>query len=132
VISDAIRFVTPDPPFADEYPLQSGIEARDRLLAGGLLGLTLRSLIRGGDGDELRWEPEAAYLQIFVRGFIGKYGTMAPVEEAIDYLKALLGIAIALRLFRVEKRLLGVPSKATFYVHRKIRDKWIRGCPFFR
>jgi hypothetical protein len=122
-LSDAIRLVTPDDAFSAEYPLSSGIEARDRSLAGGLQGQLSANLLRGH--SELRWDTESALLQVYVKGFIGMYGTTAPLEDAVDYVKSFLGIAIALRLLRVEKRLSRTPSEATMFVHRKATDKWI-------
>lgn len=130
-ISDFMRLVTPDDAFSAEYPLVSGIEKRDRGLFGGLRGLggwgsqaaTLMGLMQGYEAP--KWDTETAHLQIYVKGFIGKYGAMTPAEDAVDYAKALFGIAIALRLLKVKKSFSRMQSKAEFYVHRKREDKWV-------
>ncbi len=104
-ISDGIKFVVPDETFSTEYSLTSGIEARDSKLTrdigipddstGGTSALSLALATVGQAFMKPKWNSEIPYLQIHVKGFIGCYGLTAPMEDGIDYLKALLGLAVA-------------------------------------
>ena len=115
-MSDKIKLIAPYDRFTEEFSLQSGIKARDRLLGGlGLLsGLTTPE-----------WEKESSYLQIKVSGFIGKYSYSAALDDAVALLKAFCGIGLALRLFKVHYTHRTIPSKAKFYVHRQIEKSWV-------
>lgn len=114
-ISDTTRLITPDEAHSAAYPLVSGIEARDRTIAGGGL-LTIFA--------PPSWDKSSTYLQIDVNGFIGKYGETAPLENAISFLKAFCGIGIALRLLKVNYRYRPTPTKAKFFIHLSIEDAW--------
>ncbi|MEW6058343.1 MAG: hypothetical protein AB1540_17210 [Bdellovibrionota bacterium] len=114
-ICDSMKLINPNDEFIREFPLQSGIKARDRSLAGGLglLGLSPQ-----------KWNQSATYFQIRVIGFIGRYGDTAPLEEAISLLKAFCGIGIAVRLFKVNYTYRTLPTKAEFFVHRRVSNAW--------
>ncbi len=120
-LSDAIAIVTPDEAFSGKFPLASGIPTRDRKISRSLgkwPGLLLT-------GESPNWEVQTAHLQIRVKGFVGEYGTTTTIREGIDIAKAFFGICIALRLFAIEHIYRQDPSKAQFYVHRKVSDKWV-------
>jgi hypothetical protein len=117
-VSDLIKLGIPDDDFIEKFPLQSGIGARDISSMVGVPGL-LPSL------TPQQWDRESTYLQVKVKGFIGKYGLSAPLENTIFLLKAFCGIAIALRLFKVEHTYLPTPSRAKFFIHRKVENAWL-------
>lgn len=115
-LSDSVKIITPNDDFAKKFPLQSGIEARDQSLAGGL-GLFVL-------GKPQEWDPESGYLQVNVSGFIGRYGDTAPLEVASSLFKAFCGLAIALRLLTVSYKYRPTPSKEKFFIHRKVGERW--------
>jgi len=95
-ISNSVRLICPDDQFKTDFPLTSGVEARDRsILGGGLLGLGL------GIFAPREWNENATYFQIKVDGFIRKYSMTAPLEEAVSILKSFCGLSIALRILKV-------------------------------
>ncbi|MEA1995862.1 MAG: HEPN domain-containing protein [Campylobacterota bacterium] len=118
---DSIRLTTAGQDLKDNFPLKSGIEARDRSLSSGRLDLT-RSL---PPPKPQEWEENATYFQVRVSGFIGGYGGTVPVEEAVSTLKSFCGLSIALRLLKVNYRYKTTPSKSKFFIHRNIKDKWV-------
>jgi hypothetical protein len=128
--TQTIRVITPNDAFSAEYPLKSGIEARDRHLAQDVGCVSLfgqPSLVNALAlaGNALTWDIGTAHIQVYVNGFIGMYGTTTAMDNALDYVKSLLGLAIALRLFKVERSFTTSPSEAKCFVHRKIGDRWI-------
>jgi hypothetical protein len=122
-ICDSIKLIVPGDNFSEEFPLSSGIEARDRNLSGGPLLTGLAGLLAGL--FLLQWDQLSTYLQIKVIGFIGKYGETTPIVEAISLLKAFCGIGIALRLFKINYTYRPTPTKAKFFIHRRIGDEWV-------
>jgi hypothetical protein len=117
-VSDSIKLGIPDDDFIEKFPLQSGIGARDISSLFGGLGL-LPSL------TPQQWDRESTYLQVKVKGFIGKYADSTPLENTISLLKAFCGIAIALRLFEVKYAYRATPSKAKFFIHRNTENAWV-------
>jgi hypothetical protein len=116
-VCDNIRLTTPDENFSTTYALQSGIESRDHSLSGRL---GLSSIL-----STEKWDRGRTYFQIFVKGFIGIYGETVPLQHAISSLKSFCGIAIAIRLFKVNHTYRPIPSKINFFIHRNIENKWI-------
>ena len=89
-LTDSLRIISPDDEFNKAFPLQSGIEARDRSVSGlGLLSISQKP----------QWDEKAAYLQIETSVFIGHYGGTTPLDDSISILKQFCGLGIALRLF---------------------------------
>ena len=122
-ICDSIRLATAGQNLKDNFPLKSGIEARDSLLSGRVLGLgTLPP-------EPREWEENTTYFQVRVSGFIGKYVETVPVEDAVSTLKSFCGLSIALRLLKVDYRYeiihKIIPSKSKFFIHRNMEDKWV-------
>jgi len=129
-ISDKMRLIVPSDEFSDEFPLKSGVEARDRLLA------TLSDDFRGiGAGaNYLRslsykfspeWDRESTYLQINISGFIGKYIFSNAFDDAIALLKSFCGICLALRLFKFDDLYSPESIKANFFEHQQINNSWV-------
>lgn len=115
-LGDSLRVVTPDEDFTKSFPLQTGIESRDR----AILGIGLLSIFQ-----ESKWDEKAAYLQIETEGFIGHYGGTTPLDDSISILKQFCGLGIALRLFDVNYTYKASPVKSKFYIHQKIDEKWV-------
>jgi len=115
-ICDFVRLVNPTEAFISKYPLQSGIESRDRSLQSGW-GLAALYLPE-------QWDQSSTYLQLDVSGFIGKYGETAPLDEAISLFKAFCGVGIALRLFKINYTYRPMPTKAKFFIHRYHEERW--------
>ena len=114
-ICDSIRLATAGQNLKDNFPLKSGIEARNSLSAVPVLAQ--------------EWEENTTYFQVRVSGFIGKYVGTVPVEDAVSTLKSFCGLSIALRLLKVNYRYKIIhkiiPSKSKFFIHRNIEDKWV-------
>ena len=117
--SDSIQLSCPDEQFKKSFPLTSGNEARDRsLLGGGLMGLGL------GIFTPQEWDDNSTYFQVKADGFIGKYGTTTPLEEAVSILKSFCGLSIALRILKVNYTYRATPTKAKFFIHKKDNENW--------
>jgi hypothetical protein len=102
----------------DNYPLESGIEKRDRSISGGgLLGLL-------GD-QKAKWDAGLAYLQVRTEGFIGKFVDTDPMLEALALIRAFLGLAIATRIFKIKYSYQPHVQRERIYVHRLVSDRWI-------
>jgi len=114
-ICDFIKITTPTDDFANKFPLQT-------LQARGLSGWSLLSL--SALNAQQQYDQSSAYLQVEVKGFIGKYGETAPLEEAIAFLKAFCGVGIALRLLKVNTTYRPSPTKAKFIIHRLNSGQW--------
>ncbi|MFC1684768.1 hypothetical protein ACFL0R_04770 [Pseudomonadota bacterium] len=100
------------------FPLQSGIPGRDQDLHGG----GLLSLAFGGMPKE--WDEDCLYVQINGEGYIGKWITTTPQHNAIDTLKSLLGLLIAMRTIRVENSYSTSKSISRCYIHRDLEGNW--------
>jgi hypothetical protein len=129
-ISEEMRLPVPDGAFSIEYSPTSGIEARDwglsRVVENPSSPSTLAAFAElSPERRPPIWDPATAHLQIYVKGFIGIFGPTTPAEDAIDYVKAFLGIGIALRLFRVKRIFHPLSPKTRMYVHRRVAGKWI-------
>ncbi len=131
-ISDSVTLVTPDEYFAKEFPLKSGIEARDQGLAYLSYWPSSENPSLGSIANFLsvpyslqKSDKTYSYLQLKVSGFIGYYGDTSPWQEAISLLKTFCGIGIALRLLKVKYTYHPVPTRAKFIVHRRIGSNWI-------
>lgn len=118
-LGDCLTLITPSEGFIQQYPLQSGIEARDRAISGqtSLLGLL-------GAPKSEEWDKASTYLQIKVSGFIGKYGETTPLEDGISLLKAFCGLAIALRLLKINRKYRTTSPKSKFFLHWNGRTRW--------
>jgi hypothetical protein len=121
-ICDSIRLATAGQGLKDNFPLQSGIEARGSLSSGGILGSALGTLPVITPQE---WEENTTYFQVRVSGFIGKYGGTVPIEDAVSTLKSFCGLSIALRLLKVNCKCKTIASKSRFFIHRNIEDKWV-------
>lgn len=115
-LNDYVKLITPVDSFTNEFPMKSGIEARDRSIGRGLGLLSQMPL--------LSWDNDFAYLIISAMGFVGENGESATFARAISYLKAFCGIGIALRLLKVNYKYRPMPTKATLVVHRSIGSTW--------
>jgi hypothetical protein len=141
-ISEDMRLVVPNDAFSTEFSLTSGIEDRDSSIsrdldenAGSAFGYYAgySSLASSQQNFFLSqsvrkspiWDSATAHLQIFVKGFIGVFGLTTPARDAIDSVKAFLGIGIALRLFRVNASLRSASPKTRLRVHRRVESGWI-------
>lgn len=122
---ESIRLIVPNSTFAADFPLQSGVTERDKRVSRNLgepPGFSLTGL--PSEPKPLEWNPSATYLQIKVEGFIGVYGSSSTQENAINILKAFCGIAIALRLFKVNHQYRATSTKTSLFVHRLKDQKW--------
>lgn len=118
-LSDSVAIACGDEAFSKMFPLQSGIETRDEALAGrGLLSALLI-------GNQPAWKSDRAYLQVTVEGFIGKFQTTEPLQEAISLLRAFFGLGLALRLFTTSTSYQAYPQREKLYIHRHVNDTWI-------
>ncbi len=109
-----IRVIKAGSELISNFPLQSGIEERDRYLhGGGLLGLA----------SPAQWDKDSLYIQINTKGFIGKFVTTTPEIFAIDTFKSLLGILSALRLITVGYSFSSSVIKSRVYTHR-LKSNW--------
>jgi hypothetical protein len=113
-ITDDIRAIKSGTELVTNYPLESGIEERDRYLHGG--GLL-------GGASPHNWSDESLYIQIYTEGFVGKFITTTPETYAIDTFKSLLGILIALRLIKVSSSYSSSVIKSRVYTHR-LNSTW--------
>jgi hypothetical protein len=120
VLGDYAKLIAPKDQFVEQFPILSGIEKRDRNLFGGS---TLLTVLKGIEPEE--WDRSSTYLQIKVNGFIGQYVNTAPLEEGVSLLKAFCGIAIALRLLKVNRSYRAISPKAKFFIHRKVDSRWV-------
>lgn len=117
-LSDSVSICRGDEAFANEYPLDSGIDKRDQTIAGGGL-LALLS------GNKPTWAADRAYLKVSVEGFIGKYTSTEPLLDAIGVLRAFFGLGLALRLFKPGYTYQPYPQPEKLYIHRRINDAWV-------
>ncbi len=114
-ISDQIRLVLPDDGLAEQYPLVSGIEGRDRWLFG-------KGLLFANEPDE--WDFECPYIQIQCAGFVGKYVSTETDHHVRSLLRAFLGLCIALRLIKLDHSFSQFPPKNHFAIHRLLDSGW--------
>lgn len=118
-LSDSVAIACGNNAFSDMFPLQSGIAKRDEALAGG--GLLNALLI----GNQPAWKPDRAYLQVIVEGFVGKFQTTEPLQEAISLLRAFFGLGLALRLFKTSTSYQAYPQREKLYIHHQVDEAWI-------
>jgi hypothetical protein len=119
VLSKSVRIKKVDEKLKQEFPLKSGIQARDRMLRGG--GILASILLDAEAGAS--WQ-DGPYLQVLVDGFIGKYGVGATYKDAVDTLKAVCGLGLALRLWEVKRTYQSFRAPAKLHVHRWISGAW--------
>lgn len=115
ITSNYCSFVQPDEEFEGSFPLTTGSEEKDR----SRLGLGLLFIF-----TDQKWEPDTLYIQFKNDGFVGYYGETPTYETATSYLKSFCGLAIALRIFKVNSQYRSTPTKARFLIHRKIEENW--------
>jgi|GEM_PF-1738639 len=119
-VSDSIKLFCPDKQFKTDFSLQSGNVAKDRSLSGNAF-----TSPRLYDYKPQEWDENATYIQIKVDGFIGKYASTFPLEDALSILKSFCGLSIALRLLKVNTTYHPRQSIAKFFVHKHVDGKWI-------
>lgn len=119
-LSDSVRLITPTDKTIEEFPLQSGIEKRDREISGTSLAVLMLGLPKAEEYNQA-----STYLQVKVTGFIGKYVDTQPVQDALSALKAFFGLALAVRLLRVESKFRPSPAKVKSYIHRRTGNAWV-------
>ncbi len=118
-LSNDIRLIKPDEQIVSKFPLQSGIEGRDKwLFRKGPYG---KGILSGFSAEE--WDPNSIYLQISTDGFVGRYITTETNEKVVSLLKSFLGLSIALRMIKVEHSYRPASPITQFYIHRIIDDK---------
>jgi hypothetical protein len=119
-LSDSMQIVSPDDSYDSILPLQSGIEQRDKILFPRLGLLSFYT--------PQKWCQKSAFVQFEAKGFIGWYLKTTPIEEVISSIKSLVGLALAVRLFKVKKKqvdpILKTTEMSSLIVHRKINDHW--------
>jgi hypothetical protein len=113
-ISMGIKIVISDEQFASQYPLPNSSAPTP------FRWLTLMELM----GEHYAWEPDKAYLQVEVSGFVPIFGSSTPLDDGIDYMKSFFGLGIALHIFKFEKRFGEAPPKQELWVHRMPNDTW--------
>jgi hypothetical protein len=116
ILSDDIKIIKPTDEVIKDFPLVSGIPNRDNsfLCDGSIFN------------RHNTWYKNIAYLQIQCSGFVGGYISNNPEYEAIDIFKSILGIFIAVNLFKVNHRptpLLLKRIRDLVYVHKQ-NDLW--------
>lgn len=121
-ITDEVIQITPDirvlkvgDELVNNFPLASGIAIRGRSLLGGGLGSVF------GSAGATEWEPDSVYVQIRAEGFIGKYVSTSPLNQAIDTFKSFLGLLIAQRALRVRYSYSSNTIKSRIYIHRETK-----------
>ena len=117
-LGGSIRIATIDDAFEELYPLVSGIESRDRSIAGG-------GLLSLFTAKENKWDKGSLCIQFEQDGFVGYYGDTETSEIVRDDFKSFCGLGIALRLFKVDTKYRSTPAKAKFYIHRNLDDGWV-------
>jgi len=71
------------------------------------------------------WQEAGAYVQIDASGFVGPFGDTPTIQTAVDTLKAVCGIGIALFAFEVNPTYRPWPTKAKFFAHRRCASHWV-------
>lgn len=104
----------------DEFPLLSGIKARDKVIARG----SLTSLLGVATPDP-SWESDRAYLQVKCNGYFGKFTATEPQKQAVDTMRSFHGICLAQRLLMHVQTYETSPSRELYYIHRHIDNAWI-------
>lgn len=110
VISDSVKIAKRSDNFDEKYPLYSGIEGRDKDLHGSSLLAPVKNV---------QWSEQQAYVQIESVGYCGKWVTTEIVSEAIDSLKSLLGLLIALRCIEIKRTYSRTIEGLRYYIHRE-------------
>ncbi len=100
------------------HPLTSGVEPRDRAIAGG----GIEGLLRG---SRISWAEDRAYLQVQTEGFIGKFTQTEPLVRTISVIRAFYGLALALRVLKPQYSYEANPRTEKAYIHRLVEDQWI-------
>ncbi|WP_415899336.1 hypothetical protein [Neptuniibacter sp. QD48_11] len=117
-LGDSITIVQTDEVFEGKYPLESGIELRDKRINGS------NSLLIPTPA-KTEWGKSNLCIQFKQDGFVGLYGDTETSENVRDDFKSFCGLGIALRLFKVETKFRATPQKAKFYIHRKLDEGWV-------
>jgi hypothetical protein len=120
VLSKSVRITKVDEKLKQEFPLKSGIKARDGMLRGGGM---LASILLDAEGGA-SWQ-DGPYVQVLLDGFIGKYGIGGTYQDAVDTIKAVCGLGLALRLWKVKRTYQSFRAPAKLHVHRWIRGAWV-------
>jgi hypothetical protein len=126
--TDTIRLVVPGDHFTDEYPLVSGIEMRDQNLSRTVGATSLyggANLLAMLGRQKLKWDEGVAHVQVYVNGFIGMYGSTAALDAAVDHIKALVGLGVALGLFDMKRSFATKAAETKGIIHRLVDGKWL-------
>jgi len=114
-LGDTARLVAPDAEFNEEFPLRKDGEP----------GARLKSRVLGLFSPE-QWPADSAAFQIKIDGFVPHWGTCASIERAVSLFKSLLGLGIALRLFKIGDNVdwYSPYFQPGFMIHQKISTSW--------
>lgn len=118
-LSSTMKIILPDGQYDQTYPLNTGKKRIDRELFDSYW--VLENL---GGRETKKWNRKAVYLQIDVRGFVGKYSLMPPIAEVIATVKSIFGLSIALDFMSVKRKHLVRPRVRHLIIHRQINDQW--------
>ncbi|TCK37989.1 hypothetical protein B0G84_3290 [Paraburkholderia sp. BL8N3] len=118
-VSEDIRILRGSGAIKAEYPLVSGIEKRDREIAGtaNLLSIFVENYAA--------WQEDASYLQFDVEGYIGTEGVGDTFDGAVSAMRSFYGLAIATMLFNPFRWPTGQKTHEKAYVHRRTGKGWI-------
>lgn len=115
-VSDSISVIQPDDEFKEAHPLDKLEGGNKRNLLGlGLLGSFMPH----------EWDNDTLYLQFLTEGFVGKFVSTRTTENVLSELKAFFGLAIALRLLKIEYSYQLSTPKLHFVVHKFVDDAWV-------
>ena len=117
-ISEDMKIRKSDSNFTEAYPPMSGIEKRDSSLSGSGFGLLSLATVR-------EWNPDAAFLQVSLDGFVGQYGNGEIIVNVEERIKAFCGLGIALRIFKIDSKHRTTPTKAKYYSHQLENEAWV-------
>lgn len=105
-----------DEDFKNDYPLVTGNKIKDQSIAMGMF-----SLLAIGPPD---WGDNTLCIQFEGQGFVGFNQQTSTTIAVLDKLKSFFGLAIALRIFNVERKYRPTALKAKIFMHRELKGKW--------
>ncbi len=75
-------------------------------------------------GFQNQWDPNKAYLQVKVEGFLPLFANTTPIEDGIDHIKSFFGLGIALGLFEFKRKYGDPPARENLWIHESKGGKW--------